>query len=207
MLLNRIIQGIIPVMRLVLIIPFLLISCATFNKEKLSGDLAKDLSSFCVVGSGKGRVVYTPYKYVFSFDSAYDQDHANWLLSFNIPFRPDEFIEFDWSEAGQSKLRSSFEESLLTQKNIDPKAVEIFLNALEMFMSDISQARTKGEKSFYYDWRYKDSSQLLFAYKDYVQGSLENYTQSQGFGLVRILVQWKSEKISFDLKYSSCNRS
>ena len=103
-------------MRLVALL-ILIQSCALFKGKDLSDQLDESLKNVCLSSQGKGRLQVGNSKYVFSYEAALDEEHANWLLALNFPLRPQETLQLDWSQEGGTKLKTSLEDKIIKELN------------------------------------------------------------------------------------------
>ena len=138
-------------------------SCSLFQTNKLSSKLDKSLDSICLSSRGKGRLQVGQSKYVFSYESALDQEHANWLLALNFPLRPQETFKIDWSENGKTQLETSLEDKILKEnKGVDPNSVEKFTQGLGTLIQEIIHIRSQSDdlKERQFTWK-KKRNELL----------------------------------------------
>lgn len=134
----------------------LLQSCAFFSQKELSPELGVSLDSVCLSSRGKGRLQVGESKYVFSYEAALDQERANWILALNFPLRPQETLTLDWSENGQTKLKTSLDDKILKEnQGVNPESVEIFVQGLGRLIQEIIETRTNDKplKNKKYKWK------------------------------------------------------
>lgn len=187
-------------MRLLVLI-VLIQSCALFKGKDLSNQLDESLKNVCLSSQGKGRLQVGNSKYVFSYEAALDEEHANWLLALNFPLRPQETFQLDWSQEGDIKLKTSLEDKIIKEnRGVDPRSVEKFVQGLGALIQEIIHTRTNDEalKTRQFNWK-KVRNELWTLNKNHNIKAKFKKLGSEGFFTLMELSYLEPEKSFYKL--------
>jgi hypothetical protein len=144
-------------MKYLLILP-LFISCSLFKLSKLSNDVVYESKKICLNADGNGRLIIQGHKYVFGFETLWDEKELRWQMALNFPMHGEEFIEL--SLAGQDRNRLEFnqrlEEKILKEREgIDPTSLHFFMTSWAHFLSEIiyMQQNEQFSSPAKYNWK------------------------------------------------------
>ncbi len=171
-----------------LCILILLSGCSLFKKGVVERDLSKSTQKICLSSHGKGRLMVKKNKYIFSYESALDTEHALWQLALNFPLRKTESFKLDWSQEGKVNFESTIEERILKEnKNIDPKSLESFTSAVGYLLEEIIKIRTKSrETKRLFRWKVTKKAILVQSRDKKINAEFKNLVANQYFGLMTI---------------------
>ncbi len=190
-----------------ILILFLLTSCSLFKTHTVNRELHKSTQNIFLSSEGKGRLFVQNSKYVFSYESALDEEHAHWQLVLNFPLRKPETFKLDWSEEGKVKFKSSIEERLLKEnRNINPRSLERFTKGLGELLQEVIEVRSlkrNGKKKFI--WKRTPKALKAKDKSGRFNAMFTNLVSDSHFGLMRVNYQnSKKQAYKMDLVVRKC---
>lgn len=186
---------------------FLFSSCSLFKTHLVDRELHKSTKKICLSSEGKGRLFVQNKKYIFSYESALDEEHANWQLVLNFPLRKPETFTLDWSEEGKVKFTSSIEERLLKEnRNVNPKALDRFTNGIGGLLQEVIELRSlKRAKAKKFKWSSNKKSLTARGMGKDFNATFTNLVSNSHFGLMRVNYQnSKKQAFKLDLVVRNC---
>lgn len=143
--------------------------------------------NICLSSMGKGRLQVGNKKYVFSYESGLDKEHAQWILALNFPLRPTETFKLDWSEGKQVKLDTSIDEKILKEnKNVNPQTLDKFTHGLADLIQEVIELRAGESNVAKFRWK-KIKNDLKTINKDkYLKGKFSRLGAEGYFTLMEI---------------------
>lgn len=190
-----------------LLLLMLFSGCAFLETKKLSKRLESATENICLSSMGKGRLEINQKKYIFSYESALDEEHGKWVLALNFPLRPQETFQIDWSEAGKVKFNTSLDEKILKEnKNVDPLSLDKFTGNLGYLLEEIILIRTKGKKSKKrFKWKkVKNDLKTINNDKNFL-GRFSKLTAEGYFSLMQVSFKDREKKLyKMDLVVRNC---
>ncbi len=129
-----------------------LTSCSLFQLNRKLEDVIIASKHVCLSSAGKGRLEFSGKKYVFSYESALDEEMGKWLLVLSFPLHASETFEIDWSNPKKIIFNTSIEEKLLKENNeINPEQLHRFVNGLGHTLGEVIAIRQEDEP-IYNEW-------------------------------------------------------
>lgn len=193
-------------MKFLMIITLLILfhSCALFKGGTIGSNKYEEIKSICLNADGKGRIEINSQKHVFSFFSELYQEKNQWLLGLDFPLRsPDELI-IEWSEAGESQLKSNLVANLLkNSKNVSPQEIEKFIQYVGGFVSEVALIKSGKVEKSNYEWKVSKKS-LNITHGSFT-GEFKNKTAQNYFGLMTFsYIDSEQRNYKMDLVVRNC---
>ena len=133
---------------------FLLSGCSVFQNSQLSTNLNDATKNICLSSVGKGRLQIASKKYIFSYESALNEEYGEWVLVLNFPLRPAETFKLDWSRDGAIVFESSFDQKILREnQNINPQNLDHFTQGLGKLIQEVIALRSGKSPSSQMKWK------------------------------------------------------
>ena len=185
----------------------LLTSCSILETHTVDRNLHKSTQKICLSSEGKGRLFVQKRKYIFSYESGLDEEHANWQLALNFPLRKTETFKLDWSTNNSVVFESSIEQKLLREnKTINPKSLENFTTGLGHLLEEIINIRNlkkSGPKRF--QWKSNQKSLQATSPNKKFNAVFTNLVSDSHFGLISVSYQnSKKQFYKMDLVVRKC---
>lgn len=189
------------------IIILLLSGCSLFKTYDVSKDFSDSVQKVCLSSEGKGRLVVGNKKYVFAYDSALEEERAQWKLALHFPLRKAEVFELDWSKDGKVEFSSTIDDKLIREnKRVNPKSLDYFTNSIGTLLQEVIEVRTKKtNKSQNYVWTTSKKSLKAKKKSGKFNAEFKNMVGDKYFGLMQIhYSDKKNQKFRMDLVVRDC---
>ncbi len=167
---------------------FFLSSCSLFKTHYLAGDLRQAVKKVCLNTAGKGRLFIKERKYIFSYESALDEKHANWILALSFPMHKTETFKIDWSEEGRVRFESSIEEKILKENSeINPQSLEVFTHGVGKLLNEVIELKTQRQtQRTDFKWKVSRKNIVAVSRKMRMTAKFSNLVSNSHFGLISV---------------------
>lgn len=166
---------------------FLLSGCSVFQNSQLSTNLNDATKNICLSSVGKGRLQIASKKYIFSYESALNEEYGEWVLVLNFPLRPAETFKLDWSRDGAIVFESSFDQKILREnQNINPQNLDNFTQGLGKLIQEVIALRSGKSPSSEMKWKKIKNKLKVLNRGGKLKGEFSKLAASGHFGLMQL---------------------
>lgn len=142
-----------------LLVLSLFFSCSLFKLSKLSEDVVQESKRVCLNADGNGRLMIQGHKYVFGFETLWEEQELKWQMALNFPLHGEEFIELSLADK-DLEFKQRLEDKILKErKGVDPVLLHQFMSAWARLLREViyMQQNAKLISPAQYVWRVQNN--------------------------------------------------
>lgn len=170
----------------------ILSSCSLFKNLSLNANVSSAIKRVCLNADGNGRLSVNGHKYLFSYETLYDQQELKWAMSLNFPLNGQKIIELKL-DSNESEMTQKIEEMILKdKKGVDPIKLEKFMKLWAIFVKELIFLKEEKLNLKESNFKWKLNKKRLVASKHLSIAYFNNYN-GEHFGKMDFVLGAKSK--------------
>ena len=138
---------------------FVFVSCSLFKVSNLSDDIVLESKRVCLNADGNGRLLIQGHKYVFGFETLFDEENSTWQMALNFPLYGEEFIELSLNDKN-TEFNQRLEDKILKErKGVNPILLHQFMTSWAQFLKELIHLQRNEQVILqaHYSWRVENN--------------------------------------------------